>query len=147
MSKQCHKGTSKEPKETEKDIVLQYSESDNLITNNEEQIIESELEAVINQVQLNIGNFIYVELKNKSKLKCKNRSNHFVGQIVSLEDEDVEVSFIKQNENYFWWPEPLSTSWVDISDIHLRLNTPDMDRRQHLIFTDDDIENMNKCCI
>ena len=44
------------------------------------------------------------------------------------------------------WPDPLSVSWVDVNDIHLKLDTPNMDRRQHLKFNDNDIEKMENCC-
>ena len=38
------------------------------------------------------------------------------------------------------WPDPLSISWVDVNDIQLKLDTPNMDRRQHHMFNDNDIE-------
>ena len=45
------------------------------------------------------------------------------------------------------WPEPLRNSWVDINDSHLKFNTPDMDQRQHLIFTENYMGKMDNCCL
>ena len=61
------------------------------------------------------------------------RSKHLAEQIINLDDNGVEISFLKHSEKYFWWPDPLNDSWVDINDMHLKLVTPNMDRRQHLI--------------
>ena len=44
-------------------------------------------------------------------------------------------------------PDHLSVSWVDVNDIHLKLDTPNMDLRQDLMFNDNDIDKMgNYCC-
>ena len=75
-------------------------------------------------------------------MKSKARSNHFAGQIINLDDNGVEKSSLKHSEKYFWWPDPLNDSWVDINDIHLKLDPQNMDRRQHLIFGND-IEKIN----
>ena len=75
-------------------------------------------------------------------MKSKARSNHFAGQIINLDDNGVEKSSLKHSEKYFWWRDPLNDSWVDINDIHLKLDPQNMDRRQHLIFGND-IEKIN----
>ena len=75
-------------------------------------------------------------------MKSKARSNHFAGQIINLDDNGVEKSSLKHSEKYFWWPDPLNDSWVDINDIHLKLDPQNMDRRQHRIFGND-IEKIN----
>ena len=75
-------------------------------------------------------------------MKSKARSNHFAGQIINLDDNGVEKSSLKHSEKYFWWPDPLNDSWVDINGIHLKLDPQNMDRRQHLIFGND-IEKIN----
>ena len=75
-------------------------------------------------------------------MKSKARSNHFAGQIINLDDNGVEKSSLKHSEKYFWWPDPLNDSWVDINDIHLKVDPQNMDRRQHLIFGND-IEKIN----
>ena len=75
-------------------------------------------------------------------MKSKARSNHFAGQIINLDDNGVGKSSLKHSEKYFWWPDPLNDSWVDINDIHLKVDPQNMDRRQHLIFGND-IEKIN----
>ena len=44
------------------------------------------------------------------------------------------------------WPDPLSISWVDVNDNNFKLDTPNMDQCQHLMFNDSDIEKMENCC-
>ena len=75
----------------------------------------------------------YLSDLNYKIRKILARSKHLAGQIINLDDNGVEISFLKHSEKYFWWPDPLNDSWVDINDIHLKLDTPNMDRRQHLI--------------
>ena len=87
---------------------------------------------------------VLTQLTNKKKLKSKVRSNHFAGQIVNLDDNGVEISFLKNSGKFFMQPDPLSVSWVDVNDIHLKVDTPNMDRRQHLMFDDNDIEKNGK---
>ena len=56
-----------------------------------------------NQLEhFNIGDFVYVELKDKKKMKSKACSNDFAGQIINLDDDGVEISFLKHSEKYFW---------------------------------------------
>ena len=43
-------------------------------------------------------------------MKSKVRSNHFAGQVVNLDDNGVAISFFKNSEKYFMWPDPLSVS-------------------------------------
>ena len=49
-------------------------------------------------------------------MKSKARSNHFAGQIINLDDNEVEISSLKHSEKYFWWLDPLNDSWADIND-------------------------------
>ena len=48
--------------------------------------------------------------KIRKKLKSKVRSNHFAGQIVNLDDNGVEISFLKNSEKYFVWSDPLKVT-------------------------------------
>ena len=60
--------------------------------------------------------------------KSKASSNHFAGQIINLDDNGEEISFMKHSEKYFLWPDPLNDCWININHMHLTLDTPDMDR-------------------
>ena len=50
------------------------------------------------------------------------------------------INFFKHSEKCFWWPDPLNDTWVDVNAIYLKLDTPNMDWRQHLIFSNNNIE-------
>ena len=74
------------------------------------------------------------------------RSEHFAGQIVIIEDEDVEINFLQECKNYFTWPDPESKSWIKTDEIHVKLSNPSFDRRLHLTFTSEELEEMKRCC-
>ena len=150
MTKQYQTGKLAKPTQKDKQVEVELTFHENnkeYLLDNGENIIDEDLQMLTNEREsFDTGNFVHVELKNKKKLKRKVLSNHFAGQIVNLDDNGVETSFLKNSEKYFMWL-IFYVSWVNVNDIHLKLDTPEMDRRQHLMFNDNDIEKMeNSCC-
>ena len=131
MAKQYQTGKLTKPTQKDKqvEVELTFHENDEeYLLDNVETIIDEDLQMLTNELEsFNTGDFVYVELKNKKKLKSKVCSDHFAGQIVNLDDNEVEISFLKNSQKYYMWPDPLSVSWVDVDDIHLKLDTPNMD--------------------
>ena len=87
-----------------------------------------------------VGKYVYV-----SSLL---RASHYAGQVTEVNGTEVGISFLSplNSKNTFMWPSPLQNSKVDINCIHLELDVPIMDRRDHLVFTNEDMCAMSMCC-
>jgi hypothetical protein len=69
------------------------------------------------------------------------RSEHFAGQIVSIDKEGIEIN-LQECDKYFTWPDPESQSWINMDEIHVKLSTPSIDWRLHLIFKTKKMQEM-----
>ena len=110
-------------------------------------MVEELLNDVKNFDELKSGSFVYVGLMDKA---CGNPSKantkHYVGQILSVEEEEFRITYMRQKGSYFVWPEKEDIAFTDIDDIHLCLSVPPVDRRQHYRFEDVEMEQMKNCC-
>ena len=79
MVNQYWTGNLTKPTQKDKQVEITFRENDEKYSpDNVETTIDEELQAIGNQLEnFNIGDFVYVELKDKKKWKTKARSNHF----------------------------------------------------------------------
>ena len=69
-----------------------------------------------------------------------------MGQVVAIEEEEVEIKYMKKTGSSFIWPIVEDAAWASRDDIHLFLSIPEIDRSQHFTFNDLDQINMLNCC-
>ena len=72
-------------------------------------------------------------------------SKHFVGQVIQMEEDEVEIKYMRASGSSFIWPEAEDIGWTSIDDIHLFLSVLSIDRRHHFTFNDIDQINMINC--
>ena len=102
MPKQYRTGKLTKPFQKDKQVEITFHEHDEYSPDNVETTTDEELQAITNQLEnFKIGDFVYAELKDKTKIE-KARSNHFAGQIINLDDNEAEISSLKHSEKYFW---------------------------------------------
>ena len=91
-----------------------------LFEDENEAMVEELLNDVKNFDELKSGSFVYVGLVNKA---CGNPSKantkHYVGQILSAEEEEFRITYMRQKGSYFVWPEKEDIAFADTDDIHL----------------------------
>ena len=86
-------------------------------------------------------------MPNNAKRKT-NRSEHFVGQITNINNDIIEVSLldVSSSGSYYYWPMQVKKWCIERTDINLKLSSPSVDRRLHLLFPEDDLEEIKNCC-
>ena len=72
---------------------------------------------------------VYVGLKTNKPGNFTTR-NHYVGQVVAVEEE-VDIKYVKKTGSSFIWPVGEDTAWTSRDEIHLFFSIPEIDRRQH----------------
>ena len=73
-------------------------------------------------------------------------SKHFVGQVIQMEEDEVDIKYMRTSESSCIWPEVEDIRWTSRDDIHLFLSVPSIDHRHHFTFCDIDQINMINCC-
>ena len=87
MSSLFRKGKSKEPELKDMAIVISNQDDREELVEVEREV-QNTIDAVTKEVE--VGQYVYVSLANKQK-KC---SSHYVGQVVSVDIPDVQISFL-----------------------------------------------------
>ena len=153
MASKKRSGEFSEPIQLEEDNLEPLEEQDvddegdsELFEDKNEAMVEELLNDVKNFDELTCGSFVYVGLVDKA---CGNPSKantkHYVGQILSAEQEEFGITYMRQKGSYFVWPEKEDIAFTDIDDSHLCLFVPLIDRRQHYRFADVEMEQMKNC--
>ena len=55
-----------------------------------------------------------------------------------MEEDEVEIKYMRTSGSSFIWPEVEDIGWTSKDDIHLFLSVPSIDRRHHFTFNDID---------
>ena len=141
-------GELSEPVQLQEDNLEPLEEQDvdgegdsELFEDENEAMVEELLNDVKNFDELKSGSFVYVGLVDKvcgNPLKANTK--HYVGQILSAEEEEFRITYMQQKGSYFVWPEKEDIAFTDTDDIHLCLSVPLVDRRQHYRFEDVEME-------
>ena len=95
--------------------------------NEENSGIQNCLEHLKKLENLQISDFVYVELKTNNFTT----RNHCVGQVAAIQEEEVEIKYIKKTGSSFIWPIVEDTAWTSRDYIHLFFSIPEIDRLQH----------------
>ena len=76
------------------------------------------------------------------------RSDHFVVQVANINNDEIEVSLLGLNSSgiYYFWATQLKKWCIEWGDLHLKFSSPSVNRRLHLLFPKDDLEEMTNCC-
>lgn len=96
--------------------------------------------------ELCMNDFVYLSYSSDGKKRKVNRNEHFVGQVTMINEDNVEVNLLEESGNYFSWPDRVKKRHLKQSEIHLKFPCPSVDRRLHLLFSDEDLEEMKNCC-
>jgi hypothetical protein len=102
------------------------------------------MERIREQFTIATNDFVCISFTNEKKKSF--RGEHFVGQVTTVDDDMVQISYLNEHVKYFSWPVDSSESWVSLDEIHLKLAEPCIDRRLHLIFSNSDTESIKECC-
>ena len=124
----------------EVDVSERYSES-GLLQNGNDDEINDFLTQLATVESIDVAKFIVVA-ENIGKPK----SEHSVGQIIAEEDEEIKISYLVKSNNFFYWPDPTREFWEKTCNVHLVLDTPEMNRREHFTFSDGDMKKNKSCC-
>ena len=90
---------------------------------------------------------VYIPIENQSKrAKGEEHKPHFFGQTINCSSDEVEVNFLRKKSKYYWWPEKAEKSLVDIENVHVLLDIPDMDSMEHIHFSEEDNAIIQNCC-
>ena len=139
MASKKKSGELSEPIQLQEDNLEALEEQDD-DDGGDSELFEDENEAMVEELsndmktfdELKSGSFIYVGFMDKA---CSNPSKantkHYVGQIMSAEEEEFQITYMRQKGSNFVWPEKEDIAFTDIDDIHLCLSVPLVDRRQH----------------
>ena len=103
------------------------------------------MELLKSDFDLNINDYVYVCFSAGNKRK-HSRLEHFAGIVTNVMDDNVTLNLLDAKDNYFSWPNRVKTWCIEITEVHLKLSTPSIDRRLHVIFDNDDLEDMINCC-
>ena len=79
---------------------------------------------------------------NERNKKSFSRPVHYTRQILRIDKNDIELNFSQKENKYIFWPDPPRQSWILKDEVHLQLASPTIDRRLHLLFEEDDIDEM-----
>ena len=84
---------------------------------------------------LSVDDYVYVTFTPSNAKRKTSRSEHFVGQITNINNGIIEVSLldVSSSGSYYYWPMQVKTWCIERTDIHLKLSSPSVDRRLHLI--------------
>ena len=104
------------------------------------------MNVVENYFKLEVNDLVYVSLANERKDKSFSRPEHYLGHILRIDTNDIELNFLQKENKYIFWPDPPRQSWILRDEVHLKLASPTIDRRLHLLFEEDDIHEMKECC-
>ena len=102
-----------------------------------EIIIDAVNESVLlikSHFELCVNDFVYLTYSSSSNKRKVNRNQHFVGQITTISEDDVEINLLEECENYFMWPDRVKKRCIKRNEIHVKLSCPSLDRRLHLLF-------------
>ncbi len=110
----------------------------------ENNLIQEAMEVIKSHFEIKINDFICLGLIDENQKVS--RPGHFVGQVIAIGDEMIEVSFLVNKGRYYVWPELVDQSWISRDKIHLKLGQPDLDRRFNLVFSESDNNDMMKDC-
>ena len=59
-----------------------------------------------NYFKLEVNDFVYVSLANDRKKKSFLRTEHYIGQILRIDKNDIELNFLQKENKYIFWPDP-----------------------------------------
>ena len=106
----------------------------------EEDEVQNCLDKVLALDSIKVGDFVLVGTGKSRK--------HYVAQVTSLEDDEVQLSFTFKSWKQYIWPEEekVENKWIPMSQIHLKLNFPSVDRRGQLLFSNDDLKSIDDYC-
>ena len=95
---------------------------------------------------LSVDDYVYVTFTPSNAKRKTSRSEHFVGQITNINNDIIEVSLldVSSSGSYYYWPMQVKKWCIERTDIHLKLSSPSVDRRLHLLFPD--LEEIKNCC-
>ena len=120
--------------------------TDNDVSDDEENNgVQNCLEHFIKLENLQVSDFVYVGLKTNKPGNFTTR-NHYVGQVVAIEEKEVEIKYMKKTGSSSIWPIVEDAAWTSRDDIHVFFTIPEIDRQQHFTFNDLDQINMLNCC-
>ena len=138
-------GKLKEPKETDKDQ-LQCDIPTEIVEPDQSNETEESMNVVETYFKLEVNDFVYVSLANGRKKKSFSRPEHYIGQILQIDKNDIELNFLQKENKYIFWPDPPSQSWILRDEAHLKLASSTIDRRLHLLLEEYDIDEMKVYC-
>lgn len=152
MSKMFRNGNLQEP--TEKSVLYTNEATREVHPSDTSDVFISEVDESLREVlqkisadDITIGQFVIVALSQASKKPKKTSiKEHFVGQVISSDVDEVEINFLKKKRDYYWWPEKSDKSFVDVEDVHALLSIPDMDGKEHVHFSEHDKIQIERCC-
>ena len=154
MSKKYRDGTLKEPqiketvnKKQELEEVMEHLADTTEVF---EDVVEESIREIIHDItdaDISIGQYVVAVIPEMSKKSRKTATmRHFVGQVIDCDSDEAEINFLVKKSYYYWWPEIVDKSFVDIEDIHALLSIPDMDTKEHVHFSSKDIKVIENCC-
>ena len=117
--------------------------TDDVFVDEIDELIHNQLASLSDINNLIVGQFLWI---GQRKVKKTTKQKHYAAQIISIDDGCVEVNYLNETDDYFWWPVCPAKSYVDVEDIHCVLTIPDIDRPERLYFTDCDLEKMKTYC-
>ena len=106
--------------------------------------IEASIEEFVTQMRtsenIEVGSFVLV-----AKDYSTPHSEHSVGQVISIDDEDIEISYLVKSGKNYHWPDPIQEFIEQRENIHKILSPPEMGQREHLTFSVNDAKDIDKC--
>ena len=120
MLQQQRAGKLKEPKETDKDQ-LQCDIPTEIVEPDQSNEIEEVMNVVKNYFKLEVNDFVYVSLANVRKKKSFSRPEHYTGQILQIDKNDIELNFLQKENKYIFLQDPPRQPWVLRNEVHLKL--------------------------
>ena len=82
--------------------------------------IQNCLELLKNLENLQPSDFVYVGLKKNKGSNQMYSSKHFVGQVIQMEEDEVEI-YMRTSGSSFTWPEVEDIGWTSRDNTHLFL--------------------------
>lgn len=90
---------------------------------------------------INSGQWVLVQYSkpgNSSTKTADSTVHHFIGQVLLSQSSELQVKFLKKTGNTFIWPSQDDLDFIKTQDVVMVLSEPQMDRRGHLSFENDD---------
>ena len=92
------------------------------MSDNEENTgVKNCLEHLKKLENLQVSDFVHVGLKTNKPGNFTTR-NHQVGQVVAIEEEEIEIKYMKKAGSSFIWPIVEDAAWTSRDDMHLFLS-------------------------